>query len=482
MKKYMAAGAAKYLAAAAAGLVLVTGCKDSTAVNPQDAPTASQLTGALTRPGLQTLVLGIIERDRSAFSGNGATFPVITEILARDAYRIDASEPRYVSETLGGNPDPGSFAGGGGWTNFYTGIRAANTTLQAVNAAPSGVLTAGEKSLTLGVVQTLKALEYYRVLELRDTIGIALQSDDPNSTTPAPIICKEKALNYIAALLDSANTNLVAAGTASTPFKLPPGYTSHGRDYSKAANFILFNRGLKGKVDVYRGLDHAAPSAAAFTAAITELTQALGGAAPGAVPPASFPNGVYNDFVPSGNEAAPNALPDAKLGLNPSVRDSILPGDTRFSKIVPLSSNITGQGLTIKDTYIGAVSTNSANQSAPFPVLTDEELVLLRAQAYIGAGQLANATADINDVHQFYGLAAYPTFTTAAAAINALLYEKRYSLLFEGAQRLVDLRAYGFLNATYHAKELPSDPFNSAFPIPKAEADARGGQLAPSCS
>jgi len=470
----------KYMAAAAAGLALVTACKDSTAVNPSDAPTAAQLTGALTKPGLQNLVVGIIERDRANFSGNGATFPVITEILARDAYRIDASEPRYVSETLGGQPDPGSFAGGGGWTAFYTGIRAANTTLQAVNNAPAGVLTAGEKSVTLGIVQTLKALEYYRVLELRDTVGIALQSDDPNSTTPAPIICKEKALDYIAALLDSANTNLVASSGATAPFKLPPGFSAHGRDYTKAANFILFNRGLKGKVDVYRGLDHAKPNAAAFTAAITELTQALGGAAPGAVPPANFPNGVYNDFVPSGTEAAPNALPDSKLGLNPSVKDSILPGDTRASKIVSRST-LSGQGLSTNTTYVGAVP-SSANQSAPFPILTDEELVLLRAQAYIETNQLANATLDLNDVHTFYGLAPYPTFTTQAAARTALLYEKRYSLLFEGAQRLVDLRAYGLLNATYHQKETASDPFNTAFPIPKAEADARGGNIAPSCS
>lgn len=471
----------KYMAVAAVGVALVAGCKDSATVNPTDSPTAGQLTGALTRPGLQTLVLGIIERDRSNYSGNGATYPVITEILARDAYRIDASEPRYVSETLGGNPDPGSFAGGGGWTNFYTGIRAANTTLAALANVSTSVLSPQEKSVTLGVVRTLKALEYYQVLELRDTVGIALQADDPNVTTPAPIICKEKALDYIAALLDSANADLVASNGATTPFTLPAGFTSHGRDYRKASNFILFNRGLKGKVDVYRGLDHAKPSPAAFTAAIAELTQALGGAAPGAVSSATFKNGVYHDFVPSGNEAAPNALADSKLGLNPAVHDSILPGDTRSSKIVTRST-LSGQGLSTTYTYVGAVSTNAANLSAPFPILTDEELVLLRAQAEIESNDLASATADLNSVHTAYGLTAYPTFATQAAARNALLYEKRYSLLFTGPQRLVDLRAYGRLNAANLPKETTADPFNSAFPIPKAEADARNNNLAPSCS
>jgi hypothetical protein len=50
--------------------------------------------------------------------------------------------------------------------------------------------------------------------------------------------------------------------------------------------------------------------------------------------------------------------------------------------------------------------------------------------------------------------------------------------MFEGPQRLVDLRAYGYLNGTYLRKEATTDPFNSAFPIPIAERDARSGSFA----
>jgi hypothetical protein len=48
----------------------------------------------------------------------------------------------------------------------------------------------------------------------------------------------------------------------------------------------------------------------------------------------------------------------------------------------------------------------------------------------------------------------------------------------------VDLRAYGLLKAPTTPAELASDPFNTAFPVPKAEADARGGaaNLTPVCS
>lgn len=471
----------KYIAALATGVTLVAGCKDSPVVNPTNAPTSAQLTGALTRPGLQTLVTGILAQDRVIYSGNGAAYPIISEIYARDAYRIDVSEARYVSETLGGNPDPGSFASGSGpFNSGYIGIRATNTTLLAISNAPSGVLTAGEKSASIGFVQTFKALAYYREIELRDTVGVPLQADDPNAG-PGPIICKENALNYVAALLDSANTNLTAAaGTKSFPFALPSGLTSFGRDYSQVANFIRFNRGLKGKVDVYRGLDHAKPNAAAFTAAITELSQALGTATPGGVPGSQFQNGPYHVFVPSGNEATANGEADPKLGLNPQVKDSIKPGDTRISKIVSRTT-LAGQGLSTNTTYVGAVSTNSANLTRPIGILRDEELVLLRAQAYIGAGQIANAVADINSVRSFYG-APLSTATTASQAITDVLYDKRYSLLFEGPQRLVDLRAYGRLNSTFLKPELANDPFNSAFPIPKAESDARGGNLAPVCS
>lgn len=472
----------KYIAALATGVTLVAGCKDSPIVNPTNAPTSAQLTGALTRPGLQTLVTGILAQDRVLYSGNGTAYPIITAIYARDAYRIDASEPRYVSETLGGNPDPGSFASGSGpFTNGYIGIRAENTTLAAISSAPGGVLSAAETSAALGFVQTFKALSYYREIELRDTVGVPLQGADPNAG-PGPIICKENALNYVAALLDSANANLTSAasGTKTFPFSLPSGLTSFGRNYSQVSNFILFNRGLKGKVDVYRGLDHAKPNAAAFTAAIAELSQALGTTVPGAVPGSQFQNGPYHVFVPSGNEATANGEADPKVGLNPQVKDSIKPGDTRISKIVARST-LAGQGLSTNTTFVGAVSTNSANLSRPIGILRDEELVLLRAQAYIGAGQIANAVADINSVRTFYG-APLSTATTASQAITDVLYDKRYSLLFEGPQRLVDLRAYGRLNSTFFKAEVTGDPFNSAFPIPKAEADARGGKIAATCS
>jgi hypothetical protein len=114
-------------------------------------------------------------------------------------------------------------------------------------------------------------------------------------------------------------------------------------------------------------------------------------------------------------------------------------------------------------------------------ILRDEELVLLRAQAYNEAGQLANAILDINDVRTNYGLAPVAPIDKTSA-IDAILYEKRYSLLFEGAQRFDDLREYGRLNVTYLPKETATDPYNAALPLPRGELNARGVTQNPACT
>jgi hypothetical protein len=326
----------------------------------------------------------------------------------------------------------------------------------------------------------MKALEYWRVIEMHDSVGAVIQADDPNVV--AAIRCKGAVLSYIAALLDSANTDFTAAGGATTiPFNLPSGFKTSvaGRNYTLVSNLVLFNRGLKGKVDFYRGLDRKNPTPALFATAITELTQALSGAAPGAVPKTDFRKGPYYVFVPGGSENSPNTISDSKIGLNPLVADSVQAGDTRASKIVPRSAT-SGFGIATTITYVGAVA-STANQSLPLGILRDEELVLLRAQAYIEAGQLANAILDINDVRTNYGLAPVAP-ADKLSAINAVLYEKRYSLLFEGPQRLNDLREYGRLNATYLRKETSTDPFNAALPIPRAELNARGVTTNPACT
>jgi hypothetical protein len=159
------------------------------------------------------------------------------------------------------------------------------------------------------------------------------------------------------------------------------------------------------------------------------------------------------------------------------VGDSILPGDARASKIVTIPRTSRSSAATTYDSPLALAS----NLTGPLPLIRDAELILLRAQAEIGLGNLSAATADINVVHRVEGgLPNYPTFTSASQAISALLYEKRYSLLLEAgasADRLVDLRSYNRLNATFLKADVPGDLFQTALPIPKGESDLRNGNV-----
>lgn len=490
----------RYIAIALAAGVAVSACKDNSTAAPTDAPTVDAIKN-LTKTTLQQLAVGVTAQDRASFATTGLV--ILPEILARDVYRQDASESRYVTETLGGQADPGSFAGGSGFSGFYTAARAANNALIALRNPPGGVFTAQEISVSKGFFRTMKAKEFYDVIAQRDSIGIPLQTDAQQEITP--VYCKPFVLNYIAAQLDSAYADLQAAGTTQTPFNLPASFDSvlAGRNYRKPANLIRLNRGLKGRVDFYRAMQNrAAPDATLLNQAVAELTLALGGRAEGAVPAGDFGKGIYYQFTAA---EILNPRADAKISANNYLRDSLTfskdttnnrkhygidptapwdSTDTRLAKLVPRpDGGVTLNGITATHTFSFATATTT-NQVLPIPLLKDEELVLLRAQANaeLGAAGLAKAYLDAQSVHAAYGSIPLPAFTTRDIARRYILREKRLSLLFEGPQRLVDLRAYGYLNATYLPAELSTDPFNAAFPLPRAELNARGLTNAPACS
>jgi starch-binding outer membrane protein, SusD/RagB family len=453
---------------ALAGITLAIGaCKDSTSVPDLNNVSSSSVGGALTPANLQLLITGILDWQRRSIDYPFLVFP---GTMSRDIWRMDNSESRFISETLETKPSPGGFLARG-YTLYYANVRAENNLLDAVPRA-------GDKSAISGFVKTLKAQDIYRVLETRDTLGLPVAVEDANVV--APIVCKPAVLAYLSTLLDAGYTDLqaaVTAGTTTFPATLPTGWTGIGGDYSDIANQIKYNRGLKGKIEVYRGL---LGNAASFVAARTALDIALAGD-PGTA--ASLAGGPYYQFSTLSGEYA-NPLFDTRVHFTPSVYDSLQAGDKRISKIVVQSTpaTITIDGVTFSTPYDPAISvtSNAANQTRPIPILKNEELYLLRAQAKIGSGDLAGAAIDASVVRTVSGgLLPYATFANATAAINAVLYEKRYSLLTDGPQRLVDLRAYGRLNATSfppgQLSPYAGDPFNFVLPYPQAEIDAHGG-------
>jgi len=163
------------------------------------------------------------------------------------------------------------------------------------------------------------------------------------------------------------------------------------------------------------------------------------------------------------------------LMVHPSVAADIQPGDQRLDrKTEQLPAPVTDPfGFVTVDRIFRIYG----SVSAPIPIIRNEELLLLRAEARLQTNDLDGARADINLVRAISGGLApidQPTWETtmsAAERLDELLYNRRYSLLFEGGHRWIDLRRYDRLD------ELPNDHPSfkrfKQFPFPKAECDPR---------
>ena len=96
---------------------------------------------------------------------------------------------------------------------------------------------------------------------------------------------------------------------------------------------------------------------------------------------------------------------------------------------------------------------------------------LLRAEANIGLGNVDAAAEDINFIRENSGGLAPRNDLTADNILDELLTQKRYSLLFEGGHRLIDLRRYNRLDEL--PLDQPNHQINAVFPIPLDEQLAR---------
>src|SRR6185295_8872687 len=118
--------------------------------------------------------------------------------------------------------------------------------------------------------------------------------------------------------------------------------------------------------------------------------------------------------------------------------------------------------------------------SSPVPIIRNEELILLRAEARFHMGDTDGANEDINFIRQESGgLGPVAATTDPTTFENELLKQRRYSLMFEGGHRWIDLRRLGrntdtsLLDITAPATH--PHKFHVFFPLPLAECLARTG-------
>lgn len=449
----------RFLAATLVAAVALGACKD-TLVPDLNNPGADTFDNP-TRAQIATLMQGVVIGSRV---GYGA-FVRDAEIVGRDAYNLDNADPRWVSELLI-DLDPGGF-GGNHWLARYTTVRTANLLLTATDNASEFVLDADEKAAVSGFAKTMKAHELYKVWESRGSLGLVVEMGE-TARDLMPILCEDPALDAIAALLDEAYAELQSAAGADFPTELPVGFAG----FDAPDTFAEFNRAVRAKVAIYQS---------DFTTALDALDDSfLDDAAD-----SDLRRGVFHSYsTAAGDVTNPIAEDPATTNLraHPSVGTDapreVVGGvtvfDRRFTEKVT-----TGATKSMGDVSSNLVLVVYEGVDSPIPIVTNEELILLRAQANLGAGNLPAAAADLSYIRtRAGGLSPLPaaSLDEAAEIETELLVQKRYSLLFESPSRLVDMRFYGRTNEL--PLDQPSHNVEAEFPIPTEEVSARGGSAA----
>ena len=427
----------------AAVLALGLGC--SNLDEPFDNATSTgTVTGAPNIADIKALAQGLMFGTRTEMPN----YIFMMGTLGREGYCLCNNEPRFISELLIGPIDGGSIGADIFlWRNPYKNIRGANLLLAAIDKVAE--LTDEQKSATRGFAETIQARDFIFLLDARDSSGIPMDVSADPSAPPGAIKTQPEALDSIGQLLDDAYTKLQGGGDAF-PFALSTGFAG----FSTPATFAEVNRGLRARVAIYQKDYNTALTALAGSFIDTDAPLTLGAYNVFTTNPGDALNGLFD---PSGTSyyAHPSFVTDAQTKPGGAVDDRVT---RKVRTIVP-------------KTLLGVTSdlliTVYNSPTASIPIIRNAELILLRAEANIGLGHNPEAIADINVVRTQDGGLAPLSSSFSGDLLEALLYEKRYTLFWEGGFRWIDMRLYNKLGEL--PKDLPTHKIISRFPLPQAE-------------
>jgi starch-binding outer membrane protein, SusD/RagB family len=386
--------------------------------------------------------------------------------FGREAYNLLQAEARDLLGFYAGPIVPGGFAQDLGWSSAYTNLRQGQLIQIAVDKVSA--FSPQQKDAIKGFVQTIAAMELLRQIKIRDTVGLVI--DIPtNPEVLGPVVGKDAVMARIADLLDSARTHLLAGGSAF-PFALTSGFTG----FNTPATFLQVNRAMRARVDLLRKQ---------WQAALTDLAASFVDTTSGSL--TNLSKGAYNVWSSASGDS-PNPVYDptpTALYVHPSIisgaqkRTDGTP-DLRLTRKTAAGTVRTLQGVTGTTKFTIYASLND-----PTPIVKNEELILMRAEANFQLGNTAAAIADVNFIRvNSGGLPPLPG-TFSGDLLTEILYNRTYSLLFEQGTRWVDARRYGRL------AQLPKLNTNAIaeqiFPyvmLPDAECNQRGQQPSIACS
>ncbi|HEY0094570.1 MAG TPA: RagB/SusD family nutrient uptake outer membrane protein, partial [Archangium sp.] len=381
-----------------------------------------------TRSSVLSATTGLLIGHRN---GMGAQNGYVAQlgVLGREGYILDTADPRYVSEMLSGERlDPGSPAFGGNfWAGPYLNIRNAHTVLDATEKV-AGV-TEAEKKAIRGFAKTIQALDFLTLINTRDTEGAPIDVNRKLGDDLAPIASKAEVFNHIAKLLDDGKADLLAGGD-KFPFKLSAGFAG----FDKPASFLKFNRAVRARVAVY--MEQWAAAQTALDESVLDETIAEA---------SELDTGVYHVFSGASGDTA-NGLNSANIYANPALlknKDGSTREDDRVvRKLTRAEEERKWQGITTDVLF-----TLYPDNGAPLPIIRNEELILLRAEAHMKQENYTEATRLLDIIRtKSGGLSALPEVLSDPKLMeDELLEQRRFSLLFEGGHRWIDMRRYNRL-------------------------------------
>jgi hypothetical protein len=363
-------------------------------------------------------------------------------IIGREGYHFSGSEPRYVTDLLGASNatlSGSNFYITNPWAARYRVIKNCNILIQA--ATNSTLINSAQKSGYVGFARTIKAYQLLMNLNLTDSNGIRINVTDPNNL--GRFVNYNNGLAAIASLFDSAKTDLSNASIAFT-------LAGFG-DFNDAPGLTEFNRAIAARVAIYQQN---------WQAALNDLNASFFGLNTG------FNVGVYHVFgTGSGDQLNPVFIPQNQTGevrvAHPSFAKDIEVGDDRINKATLRNEVASLSGLSSdRDVWVYTSST------APLPIIRNEELILIYAEANIQVNNLNEGVKAINVIRNGHGLGDYSGLVNGPALITEMLNQRRYSLFFEG-HRWIDMRRYNLLNSL--PIDRPGDDVWTEFPLPVTE-------------
>lgn len=399
--------------------------------------------GEPTRSSVIATAQGLLTEARGMSVAGVRTFGV----WGRESYDLRPEEPRPYVDNLIGPRDPLS----SGSNTFFQYDELANIRelLRSVDAV---TMTPEEKEAVRGWAKTAAAFAYFQIALAYTEFGAPLEPPEDPSGELAPVATGEELYGRAIELFDEAYQHLQDGGSVF-PFGLTPGYEG----FDSPQTFALVNRALKARTLKYMGRwnDVLAALEQSFLDPSGPLDR-------GAYHSYIAADAVFNPFVGASTDYIhPRIRDEAQLKIDGTLDDRALAKTTSISPVTVLDIRVS----TRPNVYTSTTS--------PFPWITNEELILLRAEANIGVNNPSAALADINTIRtRAGGLEPLADAPAGEGLLDELLYNRLYSLLWQGGFAYWDAKQYDRLDQL--PKALPRHVVFTRLNWPSSECLARG--------